>query len=106
MSGVKIGMNAGGIKRPGAKPHRSVVEGKVRSEAFYLKRSNNLKRIYNELVSDFKHYNVNERPVIKKLDINDQTYMNSAAGPTIIDTLQGIARNKANIAQMHKLLGF
>ena len=101
MSGFKIGLNAGGVNRPGTKPHPSVTKGKQVSESFYLKRSDNLTRMYKQVLRDFKHYNLSERPVIKQLDRADQTYMNSAAGPVIIDTLEQIAQNRANIAKLH-----
>lgn len=106
MSGIRrSGLNVGGILRPGLKPHRSVLEGKAKDEAYYLKRANNILRLYKQVASDFKHYNMSERLSIKSLDRHDQTYMNSAAGPTIIDTLKMIRQTRASLAAMHKFLG-
>ena len=102
--GIKKQFNLEHFRRPGVKPHRSVAEAKHRNQAYYRRRANNIKRLYDEIVRDFRSYNRNERPVIKHLDQNNQSYMNSAAGPIIIDTLEHINRTKIGIAKLHKLL--
>lgn len=100
---MKVGAKTGSANRPGVKPHRSVVEGQAKAKAFAMQRRGNIMKLYADVMKDYDSYNRNERPAIKNLDKNDQTYMNSAAGPAIISTLKQIANNRASIARMHAL---
>ena len=49
----------------------------------------------------YQHYVKSEMEVIQSLDRNDRTWLNSAAAPRIIETLQLIRRTRASIAALH-----
>lgn len=106
MSGIRrSGLNVGGIRRSGVKPHRSVLEGKAKTEAYYFQRNGSVTQLLREIMAEFKNYNRSERLVIRRLDYNDRTYLNSAAGPKIIQALEMIRQTRAKVADLHKYLG-
>ena len=84
-----------------SKGHPAVQQFHANAQAFARKRSDFSKKTDALLRGSYQHYLSAERPSIIELDRVNRSWMNSAAGPTILRTLKMIRQTHASIAKMH-----